>query len=159
MFSRVGAETSGLSPQRRFVQPEELEGSGVLILERDGENEIYFASSALGSTRRLTGPDQAANLVRTDFSYEDLQYLEGFLGGAWKRREDDDVFGDGVNIAARLEAIAEPGDIYVSSSIHEQTEDKVVFAAHANFGGGTQRTYYLERRDGFWAIARIEFKD
>ena len=33
--------------------------------------------------------------------------------------ENDDVFGDGVNIASRLQAISDPGGIYVSESIHE----------------------------------------
>jgi class 3 adenylate cyclase len=33
--------------------------------------------------------------------------------------EDDDIFGDGVNIAARLEALAEPGGICVSARIQE----------------------------------------
>jgi adenylate cyclase len=38
-----------------------------------------------------------------------------------------DVFGDGVNIAARLEALAEPGSIYVSSIVHDQVIDKLDF--------------------------------
>jgi len=38
-----------------------------------------------------------------------------------------DVFGDGVNIAARLEALAEPGSIYVSSIVHDQVVDKLDF--------------------------------
>jgi len=33
--------------------------------------------------------------------------------------EDEDAFGDGVNIASRLQSIADPGGIYVSESIHE----------------------------------------
>ncbi len=33
--------------------------------------------------------------------------------------ENGDIFGDGVNIAARIESIAEPGSIYVSASIHQ----------------------------------------
>ena len=33
--------------------------------------------------------------------------------------EDDDIFGDGVNIAARLEALAEPGGICVSARVQE----------------------------------------
>ena len=41
--------------------------------------------------------------------------------------EDDDVFGDGVNIAARLEALSEPGSIYVSESVHDRVAGKVDF--------------------------------
>jgi adenylate cyclase len=41
--------------------------------------------------------------------------------------EDGDVFGDGVNIAARLEALAKPGSVYVSETVHNQVTDKVDF--------------------------------
>ena len=37
----------------------------------------------------------------------------------------DDLLGDGVNIAARLEGIAEPGKIYVSSSVYDQIAGKL----------------------------------
>jgi adenylate cyclase len=39
--------------------------------------------------------------------------------------EGDDILGDGVNIAARLESIAEPGGICISSSAYDQVRDKV----------------------------------
>jgi hypothetical protein len=39
--------------------------------------------------------------------------------------EPHDIFGDGVNIAARLESIAEPGGICVSSAAYDQIRDKV----------------------------------
>ena len=39
-----------------------------------------------------------------------------------------DIFGDGVNVAARLEALAEPGDIWVSRVVREQVRDKLAFA-------------------------------
>jgi alkylation response protein AidB-like acyl-CoA dehydrogenase len=42
--------------------------------------------------------------------------------------EDDDIFGDGVNIAARLEALAEPGGICLSAAAHEQVGDRLDLA-------------------------------
>jgi adenylate cyclase len=41
--------------------------------------------------------------------------------------ESGDIFGDGVNIAARLEALAEPGSILVSGTVHHHVADKVDF--------------------------------
>ena len=40
--------------------------------------------------------------------------------------ETDDVYGDGVNIATRLEGIAEPGEVYISGGIYEQIKHKLV---------------------------------
>jgi len=39
--------------------------------------------------------------------------------------EDDDIYGDGVNVAARLQEIAVPGGLAVSGNIHEQIEGKL----------------------------------
>jgi adenylate cyclase len=42
--------------------------------------------------------------------------------------EDGDIFGDGVNVAARLEALAEPGEICVSGTVHDQIRDKLPYS-------------------------------
>ena len=41
--------------------------------------------------------------------------------------EGDDIYGDGVNIAARLEGICQPGGVVISASAHEQVRDKTDF--------------------------------
>jgi adenylate cyclase len=42
--------------------------------------------------------------------------------------EEHDIFGDGVNVAARLEALAEPGGICVSRVVRDQVRDRLGFA-------------------------------
>ena len=39
--------------------------------------------------------------------------------------EDHDIFGDGVNVATRLEALAEPGGICVSRMVRDNVRDKL----------------------------------
>src|SRR6478752_7066291 len=42
--------------------------------------------------------------------------------------EPEDIYGEGVNIAARLEGIARPGDLYISGGVYEQIKNKLVCA-------------------------------
>src|SRR6266404_5641467 len=42
--------------------------------------------------------------------------------------DGDDIFGDGVNIAARLETLCEPGGVCISRAANEQIRDKLTLA-------------------------------
>ena len=41
--------------------------------------------------------------------------------------EGDDLYGDGVNIAAGIEALADPGGVFVSNTVHDQVRDRLPF--------------------------------
>jgi hypothetical protein len=75
--------------------------------------------------------------------------------------EPHDIFGDGVNIAARLEGIAEPGGIWISSAAYDQVRGKV----EAEFADlGDQNLKNIDRpvrafavvRDGSSAATQVE---
>jgi adenylate cyclase len=42
--------------------------------------------------------------------------------------EGDDLYGDGVNIAARIEALADAGGVFVSNTVHDHVRDRLPFA-------------------------------
>src|SRR5207253_4118459 len=41
--------------------------------------------------------------------------------------EGDDLYGDGVNIAARIEALADAGRVFVSNTVHDHVRDRLPF--------------------------------
>jgi hypothetical protein len=78
----------------RFLQPEDVRGTAFLILERDGENEMYFQSPEFEAPKRISGTARASTLFGTDYSYEDFEHLQGFHRPGSSRRLDDDSIGN-----------------------------------------------------------------
>jgi len=64
--------------------------------------------------------------------------------------DGDDIFGDGVNIAARLEAICEPGGVCISRAANDQIRDKLSFA-FADLGEQTVKN--ISRAVGIFGLA------
>src|SRR5215212_1673749 len=64
--------------------------------------------------------------------------------------DDGDVFGDGVNVAARLEQMADPGGICLSGKIHAEIEGKIDRAFESR---GEQHVKNLARPVRVYALA------
>jgi TolB-like protein len=75
--------------------------------------ECAVAVQAVMAARNEGVPEDRRMLYRIGINLGDI-LIEG-----------DDILGDGVNVAARLEGIAEPGGICISSSAHDQVRDKL----------------------------------
>jgi len=61
----------------------------------------------------------------------------------------DDVFGDAVNVAARLEGLADPGAIVLSAGVHEQVRDKLSLPFRAL---GARSVKNIDRPVEIWAL-------
>jgi TolB-like protein/class 3 adenylate cyclase len=75
--------------------------------------ECAVAMQAVMAQRNEGVPEERRMLLRIGINLGDI-LIEG-----------DDILGDGVNVAARLEGIAEPGGICISSSAYDQIRGKV----------------------------------
>ena len=64
--------------------------------------------------------------------------------------DGDDIFGDGVNIAARLETLCEPGGICISRAANDQIRDKLSMA-FADLGEQTVKN--IARAVGVFGLA------
>jgi TolB-like protein/class 3 adenylate cyclase len=94
-----------------------LMGDGVLI---EFGSAMHAVAGALELQRKMT----EANSSLTDARRIVLRMginLGDVLG------EAGDIYGEGVNIAARLEALAEPGGICISAKVHEEVRGKLAF--------------------------------
>ncbi len=70
--------------------------------------------------------------------------------------DGDDIFGDGVNVAARLEALAEPGGICISRTVREQIRDKLPYAFEDR---GEQSVKNITRPVRVYALRRQSVAD
>ena len=67
--------------------------------------------------------------------------------------DNNDIYGDGVNVAARLEALAEPGGIMVSSNVFDQVRDKLSFGFEDM---GEQTVKNIARPIGVFHVSLVE---
>jgi class 3 adenylate cyclase len=63
--------------------------------------------------------------------------------------EGDQIYGDGINVAARLESLANPGGICISGMVHEQVRDKLALGYEDN---GEQTVKNIARPVHVWRV-------
>jgi formylglycine-generating enzyme required for sulfatase activity/class 3 adenylate cyclase len=111
--------------ERDIIYPSIAEHHGTLV-KTTGDGFIAIFDSPVEAVRCSIVIQQ--NLIGRNASlprHSRLEYRIGVnLGDVIV--EPDDVYGDGVNIATRIEGIAEPGQVYISGAIYEQIKHKVV---------------------------------
>ena len=78
----------------RFTRPADVNGSALLIIEKEGDNDLFLFSPDMGRTRRVTTHMAAGSLFGTDFSYEDFERLQGLANNTKNERRPDAVIGD-----------------------------------------------------------------
>ena len=111
--------------ERDVIEPSIAEHHGRLV-KTTGDGFIAIFDSPVEAVR--FGIVIQQNMVGRNASLPKHHWIEFRIGVNLGDViiEADDVYGDGVNIASRLEGIADPGQIYISSGIYEQVKHKLV---------------------------------
>ncbi len=111
--------------ERDLIEPSIIEHHGKLV-KTTGDGFIAIFDSPVEAVRCSIVIQQ--NLVGRNASLPTHHWIEYRIGVNLGDVivEVDDVYGDGVNIASRLEGIADPGQVYISGGIYEQIKHKLV---------------------------------
>src|SRR6202048_286070 len=132
-YSRLmGADEEGTHERlrahsREFVDPKISEHSG-RIVKTTGDGILAEFPSVVDAVR-CAAELQRAMIDREAGMPEDrrIRFRIGInLGDVIV--DGDDIFGDGVNVAARLEALSEPGGLCISRMVRDQIRDKLPLA-------------------------------
>src|SRR5437899_2329007 len=111
--------------ERELIEPSIVEHHGRLV-KTTGDGFIAIFDSPVEAVRCSIVIQQ--NLVGRNAALPKHHWIEYRIGVNLGDViiETDDVYGDGVNIATRLEGIAHPGEVYISGGIYEQIKHKLV---------------------------------
>ena len=111
--------------ERDLIEPSIAEHHGRLV-KTTGDGFIAIFDSPVEAVR--CGIVIQQNMVGRNASQPKHHWIEYRIGVNLGDViiEATDVYGDGVNIASRLENIADPGQVYISGGIYEQVKHKLV---------------------------------
>jgi adenylate cyclase len=103
----------------------EIEQHGGRMIRSAGDGFLVEFASVVNAMRSAVAIQRGMITRNTDVPAEKrIEFRIGINAGDIII-EGGDIFGDGVNVAARLEALCEPGGICVSNRVREDTQDKL----------------------------------
>src|SRR3978361_731990 len=124
--------------ERELIEPSIAEHHGKLV-KTTGDGFLAIFDSPVEAVR--CGIVIQQNMVGRNASLPKHHWIEYRIGVNLGDVivEPDDIYGDGVNIATRLEGIADPGEVYISGGIYEQIKNKLVCGYGSRGGRQGQR--------------------
>jgi len=124
MHADEAATVTGLNTSKR-VMIREIETHGGRVVDSPGDNLMATFVSVVAAVQCAVTLQQRLGEMNRDLpEAQRMDFRMGIhLGDVI--RQGPRVYGDAVNIAARLQGIAEPGGIWISRAVHEQVEHKL----------------------------------
>lgn len=107
------------------------------VVDMAGDSVLAVFGTATGAVR--AAQEIQAELARRNDPLPDdrrMRFRIGLNLGEIIQKPDGTVYGDGVNVAARLESLSDPGGITVSGTVFDQVKSRVT--AHFDFIGEQQ---------------------
>jgi adenylate cyclase len=122
------ATLAGLKAHRREVIDPKIAEYGGRIVKTTGDGLLLEFPSVVDAVRCAVDVQRGMAERNTDMPADRrIEFRIGINVGDIII-DGDDIFGDGVNVAARLQTLAEPGGICVSRVVRDQVLDKLSFA-------------------------------
>ncbi|MDP6953780.1 MAG: adenylate/guanylate cyclase domain-containing protein, partial [Alphaproteobacteria bacterium] len=108
----------------RAIFAEAIAAHGGRVVDMAGDSVLAVFETAGGAVEgALTIQDRLE--AREAPEQSRMRYRIGVNSGDIVEKADGTVYGDGVNVAARLEGLAEPGSVCVSGSVYDSVEGHV----------------------------------
>ncbi len=129
-FSRLMADdeqsTMSALEDARSVFRSHIEAHQGRVMDMAGDSIFAVFDTASGAVEAAQAVQRTLNAGAAQMPQErQMRFRIGVHLGDVMEKSDGTVFGDGVNIAARLEALAEPGGITVSDAVQGAVRGKV----------------------------------
>jgi TolB-like protein/class 3 adenylate cyclase/regulator of sirC expression with transglutaminase-like and TPR domain len=110
----------------RAIFKARIEGNQGRIIDMAGDSVLAVFETATGAVTAALEIQKELNFL-ADTVAEDrrMRFRLGVHLGDVIEKADGTIYGDGVNIAARLQALAEPGGVTVSGMVQEAVRDRI----------------------------------